>query len=189
METVVSVFKSRSAAEQAAHDLMKSGVFNDRIIFLTGEHAEGEVDSLPTTDAEAEGMGKTMGSYLGGVMGASAGLSLGSVLASLFVPGVGPIMAAGIGAAAVLGLGGAAAGATVGDSTEKALSTGVPRDDVPLYHELLRQRRSLVLVSADSEQAIDLAQSVLKDHGGQDVEDERKEIQDSRPGGEMRRAS
>src|SRR5262249_5746794 len=107
--------------------------------FLTGLDSAAQTTSLPTTDAEPEGIGKAMGVLVGGAAGASTGLALGSALASLFVPGVGPIMAAGIGAAAMLGLGGAVAGAKLGHESEDALDEGVPKDDIFLYRQLLKR--------------------------------------------------
>ena len=104
MDTIVGVFRTRVAAAQALNGLLQNGVPQQAIIFLTGDQSQAEIASVPTTDAESDGMGKTLGSYVGGIMGAGAGLYLGSALASLAVPGVGPILAAGIGAAAALGL-------------------------------------------------------------------------------------
>src|SRR5437667_9720573 len=106
----------------------------------------------------------------------AAGLYLGSALASMAVPGVGPILAAGIGAAAALGLGGAAVGGTVGNATEHAMDEGVPRDDVAVYRELLKRRRSLVIVNVDSGELVDRARSVMQQNGTEDVETFRKEI-------------
>ncbi len=157
MDTIVGVFRSRVAAAHALNGLLGNGVPQQSIIFLTGDQSQAEIASVPTTDAEPDGMGKTLGSYVGGIMGAGAGLYLGSALASMAVPGVGPILAAGIGAAAALGLGGAAVGGTVGNATEHAMDEGVPKDDVVVYRELLRRRGSLV----------------------EDVETFRKEIKDA----------
>jgi hypothetical protein len=57
----------------------------------------------------------------------------------LLVPGVGTIFAIGKGAAALLGLGGAAAGASLGEASEQAADIGVPKDDTFLYRELLKR--------------------------------------------------
>ena len=99
MDTIVGVFGTRVAAAHALNGLLGNGVPQQSIIFLTGDQSQAEIASVPTTDAESDGMGKTLGSYVGGIMGAGAGLYLGSALASMAVPGVGPILAAGIGAA------------------------------------------------------------------------------------------
>ncbi len=114
-------------------------------------------------------MGKTLGAYVGGVLGATGGLTLGTVLTAMVVPGVGPILAAGYGAAALLGIGGAVAGAAVGSSSEHTLDLGVPRDDVEFYRELLRHGRSLVIANVDADDKRAAAEAVLRRHGSHDV--------------------
>ena len=99
MQTVLGIFTRRESAEHAIEQLIGSGISPERIVFLSGERPDMELSTVPTTDTERDGMGKTMGTFVGGVTGASAGLGLGSAMASLMVPGVGPILAAGIGAA------------------------------------------------------------------------------------------
>src|SRR6266699_2373412 len=179
MDTVVGIFRSRVAADQALNGLLENGVPQQSIIFLTGDQSQAEIASVPTTDAESDGMGKTLGSYVGGIMGAGAGLYLGSALASMAVPGVGPILAAGIGAAAALGLGGAAAGGAVGNATEHAMDEGVPKDDVVLYRELLKRGRSLLIVNTDSEELATRARAVMLQNGTEDIETFRKNLQDA----------
>jgi len=97
MFSVVGIFPGRVPAGAAVQALVGIGVPPQAIIFLSGESAISEAESVPTTDAEADGMGKTMGAVVGGSAGVGAGLALGSAVASLMVPGVGPIMAAGLG--------------------------------------------------------------------------------------------
>jgi len=178
MQTIVGIFRTRAAADQALNGLLKNGVPDQSIIFLTGDQPQAQVSSVPTTDAEPDGMGKTLGSYVGGIVGAGAGLYLGSALASLVVPGVGSILAAGIGAAAALGLGGAGAGGTVGNATEHAMDEGVPKDDVVLYRELLKRGRSLVIVNTDSDDLAATARSVVQQNGTEDIETFRKNLKD-----------
>ena len=146
------------------------------ISLLSGESGESQVDTLPTTDAERDGMGEAMGGLIGGAVGAGAGLSLGSAIASVFVPGVGMIFAIGIGAAALLGLGGAAAGATVGEASEHATDIGVPKDDTFLYHELLKRGRSLVIVNTDNSDLGSAAHNIFERQGTEDIEDARKMV-------------
>jgi hypothetical protein len=89
---------------------------------------------------------------------------------------VGPIFAIGLGAAAVLGLGGAAAGAKAGDVAEHAMEDGVPKDDVQFYHAALRRGHSLVIANVDSEGHLETARRVFKQHGSEDVDALRKEL-------------
>jgi len=88
-------------------------------------------------------------------------------------------LAAGIGAAAALGLGGAAAGGTVGNATEHAMDEGVPKDDVVLYRELLKRGRSLLIVNVDSEELAAAARAVMQQNGSEDVETFRKNLHDA----------
>jgi hypothetical protein len=176
MYSAVGIFASRAQAEKALRELQDAGVRQRSVIFLTGERAESELNEVPTTDAERDGMGPAMGAVLGGAVGASTGLTLGSVVASLMVPGVGPIMAAGLGAAAVLGLGGAVAGGEIGNEAEKNLDIGVPRDDVLFYRELLKRGRSLVIVNTDREEEYATAKDVFSQTGGEDVNLVRHEL-------------
>jgi hypothetical protein len=101
-------------------------------------------------------------------------------VASLFVPGVGPIIAAGMGAAAALGLGGATAGASIGHASEDAMDEGVPKDDVFFYRHLLKQGRSVVLVNCDEQEQVAPVRRLLDESGSKDVEVARKQWQESR---------
>jgi hypothetical protein len=189
MHNVIGIFLECERADLAVREVLQAGIPQERIIFMSDLDAAAQAESLPTTDAEPEGMGKAMGEYLGAVTGASAGLAMGSALASLFVPGVGPIMAAGIGAAAVLGLGGAAAGAKVGHASEDAMDQGVPKDDVLLYRGLLKQGRSLVIVEAENEHQISTSAEILKMNGSEDVDESRRKWRTASHEEQVRRAS
>jgi hypothetical protein len=177
MQSIVGIFRSRVAAEQAVRGLTARGISPQAILFLTRESGSTQVENLSTTDAEPDGMGETVGAVVGGAVGTGAGLSLGSAIASLLVPGVGTIFAIGLGAAAVLGLGGAAAGASVGDASEHAMDMGVPRDDVFFYRELLKRGRSLVIANVEIEDQAAAAHEIFQARGGEDVDAVRKDIQ------------
>jgi hypothetical protein len=81
----------------------------------------------------------------------------------------------GISAAALLGVGGAAAGAAIGKETEKALDQGVPPDDVLFYRELLQRGLSLVIASVDTDASAAATRAVLHNHGAEDVDAARRE--------------
>jgi len=176
MYSAVGIFAARAQAETAFIKIRNAGVAEKSVIFLTGEKSESELNQVPTTDAERDGMGPAMGAVLGGAVGASTGLTLGSVVASLMVPGVGPIMAAGLGAAALLGVGGAVAGGEIGNEAEKKLDVGVPRDDVMFYRELLKRGRSLIVVNTEHEDEYARAKDVIAESGGEDVKTARHEL-------------
>ena len=179
MQSVVGIFANKAAAEQAARELLLRGVPGQSVVFLTGMSGQSQVEDVPTTDAEPEGMGKAVGAVVGGAAGIGAGLSLGSAAASLFVPGVGAILAVGLGAAAMLGVGGATAGAAIGDASEHSLDIGVPKDEVFLYRSLLRRGRSIVIANVESTEHVQLAQDVFRELGGEDVEAARREMRNA----------
>jgi hypothetical protein len=174
MQTEVGIFNSRQQAEQAIHSLLSSGIPESAITVLAGEDAN--VEQLPTTDTEADGMGKTMTGFLGGAAGLGAGFGLGTAAASMLIPGIGPVIAVGVGAAALLGAGGAAVGATLGDSNEAALDQGSPKDDVFLYHELLGQRKVLVLVNSDSLEEASGSRRIFDEQGSENIERARSTL-------------
>src|SRR5205085_9972676 len=99
---------------------------------------------IPTTETEPPGMGEELGGAIGAGIGVAGGVSAGTAVASLLVPGVGPVLAFGLLGAALLGTYGAAAGALAGEALEKGMYQGVPRDELYVYEEALRRGRSVV---------------------------------------------
>lgn len=189
MKSAVGIFHSVGSAQQAVEGLLNVGVARESIIFLSNEAAvdggvastptatKEKLDRVPTTDGERDGMGRAVGAVLGGAVGCGAGVAGGAAIASLMVPGVGPILAVGLGAAAVLGLGGATAGATAGHRIEHALEHGVATDDVKFYHAALRHGLSLVIAHVDSEGQLAAAEKVFKQHGSQSVDALQRELE------------
>lgn len=174
MQSVLGIFSSRMTAEHAVQGLLAVPIAPQAIVLLSGESGKAQVESLATTDAERDGMGEAVGGLVGGAVGTGAGLSLGSAVASLLVPGVGTIFAIGLGAAALLGISGAAAGATLGEASEHAADIGVPKDDTFLYRDLLRRGRSIVIANVESEYQASSAHSVFRRLGAEDVDEARK---------------
>ncbi|CAN5813746.1 hypothetical protein BH20ACI3_BH20ACI3_31720 [soil metagenome] len=175
MEAIAGIFDSRSDAERAVYGLRSAGIATDRIAFLTPGTSDEKVESaVPTTDTEQPGMGKAMGGAVGGAMGVAGGASLGAAAASLLVPGVGPVLAAGIIGAAILGLGGAATGAVAGAAMENELATGLSRDELYLYEDALRQGRSIVVAYAEDENADERVHNVLAQAGAESIDAARE---------------
>jgi len=75
-----------------------------------------------------------------------------------------------MGAAALLGLGGAAAGASLGEASEQAADIGVPKDDTFLYRELLKRGRSLVIANVDDPDLASVAKAVFERQGSEDID-------------------
>jgi hypothetical protein len=158
MIPVVGVFKSRYAAERGIDRIMTLGVIRERINILTPASSDRQVASVPVSDSEQPGMGAAIGEVVGGALGVAGGFGGGAALASLLVPGVGPILAGGLIGAGLLGLGGAAGGAAAGEAFEDSVS-GIPRDELYVYEDALRQGRTVVIAEVAEER---LAEAVRK---------------------------
>ena len=172
MAIVTGVFKSRADAEAAADELRAARIESDHIGLLTPDMTESELEAkAKITDSERPGLGKAMGAVVGGAMGVAGGATLGAAAASLMVPGVGPVIAAGVLAAALLGTAGVATGAVAGDAAEEALGEGLPHEDLFIYEDSLRRGRSVVV--AFVEDGEDPARDIMRRHGSLDVDELR----------------
>jgi hypothetical protein len=196
MESIVGIFNSPGVAEQAVEDLIERDIPEQSLTLLSSKElhpsrvrttvekpdlaaSESTLDKVPTMPAESSGSGKTSGATVGGWIGGAAGFTAGATAASLMVPGLGVIFAAGLGAAALLGLGGAAAGSKLGDTVEDEVDKGVPKEEVEFYRELLRRGRSLVIANVRSGSDISTVREVFRQLGSEDTETARRELRNA----------
>jgi anti-sigma B factor antagonist len=153
LPTSIGIFTSPELAERAVHELLATRVARESISLLTPEAAREHAHST----------GKKVGAYVGGAIGTSTGLSLGLAAATLVVPGIGPVLAIGLGAAALLGFGGITAGKSVGSGLDalnhEERAASLP--DVGFFHDLLRQNRSVIVVETEDISAHARASLVL----------------------------
>jgi hypothetical protein len=174
MITVVGIFTSSAGVECAVERLRTLGIPQEHINCLFPGATISELDSIPTTDAEQPGMGKVVGAVVGGVHGAFGGLA-GAAVASAVVPGIGPVMAIGLTAAALLGLGGAVAGAVAGGALEHTLDVGLPKDELYIYEDALRQGRIVLIVLATDTNQADVVREVLASAGAESLDAAREQ--------------
>jgi hypothetical protein len=175
MNTVAGIFTSRAEAERAFESLRSSGIGEDSISLLTPGTTQQEIDaSVPTTETEQSGTGTAFGGAVGGALGAAGGLHLGAALASLFVPGVGPILAAGLVGAALLGAGGVATGMAAGGALEDSMAKGLPHDELFVYEDALRKGRSVLIVVADDEEKAESVRGLLAGAGAESLDAARE---------------
>jgi hypothetical protein len=174
METAVGIFKTRSQAEQAAHELKRCDVPPGHIQLLLPETAAADIRKLPTDDSEQPGVAKAVGGVVGGAVGASVGMGIGAVAASLLVPGIGAVTAVGLAAAALLGTGGAIEGAKAGEAFEEKTEEGLPKDEVYLYRDALAHGHAVVFVLADSKEEADRAELTMKSAGAESLDAARE---------------
>jgi hypothetical protein len=166
MQTVAGVFSRRDHAERAAAELEALGIPRDRITLL----APGtEPRRVPTDEGEPPGIGTALGAVVGGATGAAVGFPLGAAV-TLLVPGVGAVIASGLIGAVLLGAGGAAVGATL----EESLMTGLPRDELFVYEDALRQGRSVVVALVENTELAPRARDTLARAGAETTDAARE---------------
>lgn len=171
MQAVTGVFRSQDDAERAVNQLRKLGIAENRIGIVRPGGAPGRLEAgVPVTDTEDPGMGRAMGAAVGGAMGAAGGATAGLAVASLAIPGIGPLIAFGMVGAALLGIVGAAAGSAVGDQVEEELGEGISHEDVYLYEDALRHGHSIVLAYVEEDEQADRAEEVLNAAGAEDLD-------------------
>jgi hypothetical protein len=170
MRTTVGLFASRSDAEDAVARLRAAGVPPDRINMLAPGTPERELRRVPTTDAEQPGVGPTLGGVVGAAAGAAGGIHA-AVVASVLMPGVGPVVALGLLAGALIGAGG---GVAIGSAVEGALEGGVPKDELFLYRDALRQGRTVLFVVGSDDDEAALAHRVLYEAGAESLDAARQ---------------
>lgn len=184
MESIVGVFKSVSSAEHAAEELRERGISEQSMTLLSNQAPtrgdvgrgdvrranENEIQHVPTQEVKNEGSGKEVGANLGAWIGGSAGFAAGATAATLMVPGLGAIFAIGAGAAALLGLTGAAAGTKIGEVAEKEATAGIEKNDADFYRELLRRGHSVLVVNAETPELAGRTREIFRRHGSEDPE-------------------
>lgn len=174
MSTVAGIFNSSADAESAVEALRMAGIDEERVSLLTPGTSDSQLDDVPTTETEQEGMGKAVGGVVGGALGIAGGGALSAAAASLLIPGVGPVLAAGLVGAALLGAGGAATGMAAGGALEDSMAEGLPHDELFVYEDALRRGRSVVLVVADDEVSEGIARDLFKEAGAESVDAARE---------------
>jgi hypothetical protein len=171
MQAVTGVFRSQDQAENAVKQLRSLGIPDKRIgIVRPGGASERLEAGVPVSDTEEPGMGRAMGATVGGAMGAAGGATAGLAVASLVVPGIGPLLAFGMVGAALLGVVGAAAGSAVGDTVEEELGEGIPHEDVYLYEDALRHGHTVLVAYAEEGDQADRAAEVMEAGGAEDLD-------------------
>jgi hypothetical protein len=171
--TVTGVFRSRGRAENAAVELRQMGLRSVNLL-IPGDTA-AQVSAVPTSETEQPGMGKAVGGVLGGALGMAAGMELGAAAATILIPGVGPVLAVGLAAAAILGVGGAVGGAAAGAALEKDSTAGLPADELFVYKDALKQGRSVIFVEARDEDEAAQANNALAIAGAESIDAARDE--------------
>jgi stress response protein YsnF len=183
MKTVIGLFDDFQTAQNAVQSLVNRNFSRDDISVAANNTAAGinadTLENAPQGEGRKEAMaeGAKTGAGTGAVIGTGVGGVLGLLasLGTIWIPGIGPIVAAGPLVATLTGAGiGAAAGAAVGGLVGALTQVGVPEHDAHFYAEAVRRGSALVIVRAEDNRVDDIAE-VLSEHGAVDV-DKRREF-------------
>ena len=156
--TVVGVFETRARADQAVAELKRAG-FDDDDIGMVHRDSEGKTVKTGAADDTHAGEGAAIGAAAG-----AGAMALGSLAISLgVIPVIGPILAVGPLAAALIS---AAGGAAAGGLGGALIGWGIPEEDASYYENEVKAGRFMVTVEAKDR--VTEAQAVLRRGGGFD---------------------
>jgi hypothetical protein len=163
----VGVFSTRREAELALEELRDSGFSMDKVSVIARDgDRENDIANVEVEDHDRVGnkadAGATTGAVTGGVLGGVTGLLVG--LGALAIPGIGPIMLAGVEATALAtALAGGAIGAAAGGLVGGLVGLGIPEEQAKVYSDRVTQGDYLVIVDG-TEAEIERAHQILQSH-------------------------
>ena len=158
--TVSKLYDSYSQAQRAVKALEQAG-FSSSEVSLISRYRD---DNTLADDAS----GTTTGATAGAVVGGGAGLL--AALGVIAIPGIGPLVAAGVLATTLVG---AAGGSVVGGLIGALTDYGVSEEDAHVYSEAVRRGSSLVTVRTDDDRSAK-ADAILNTHTPVDVGQRRQ---------------
>ncbi|WP_036487983.1 glycine zipper family protein [Myxosarcina sp. GI1] len=183
------VFKSREDIENALRALKDNGFNMDNVSLLArdleGVESADEVTEQHGNEAsEGAGIGATTGTVLGGIGGFLVGAGV------LAIPGVGPVLAAGVGISEIAAtLAGAGIGAAAGGIVGALVGLGIPEEKAKVYEDRIKAGDYLLMVTG-TENEVESAASILRDRHIQEFEiydardldnQDREVVNDNRP--------
>lgn len=161
--TVSRLFDSYSQAQAAVEALEHAGFSNSEVSLVSRYRDDN------TLVGDDEGSNTATGATTGALIGGGGGLL--AALGLIAIPGIGPLVAAGVLATTLVG---AAGGSVVGGLIGALTSAGVSEEDAHVYSEGVRRGSSLVTVSTDDARAAK-AESILNSHKPVDVRQRRED--------------
>ncbi|HEY9638110.1 MAG TPA: general stress protein [Coleofasciculaceae cyanobacterium] len=164
------VFSNRKEAEQTLSELKTSGFPMDNVSIIARDAQQGE--ELGGAEVTPRIGNKDVGGATGVVGEIATDSALGAVLVglgSLAIPGVGPIIAAGSVATALVATVASTGveAAAIGGLVRALTDLGIPEEQARVYSDRLHQGHYLVIVDG-KEDEINRAESIFSNRGIQD---------------------
>lgn len=161
------VFSSRQEAEQALNELKSSGFPMDNVSLIARDAEQGE--ELGGAELTPRVGNKDVGGATGVVGEIATDSALGAVLVglgSLALPGIGPIIAAGSVATALVATvaGTGIEAAAIGGLVRALTDLGIPEEQARVYSDRIHQGDYLVIVNG-TEDELNRAESIFSNRG------------------------
>ena len=160
--SVTHLFDDYGQAKTAVTALERAG-FTSSEISLVSRYSDDNT-LVDGDEVSSTATGATAGALVGGGGGLLAALGL------IAIPGIGPLVAAGVLATTLVG---AAGGSVVGGLIGALTNAGVSEEDAHVYSEGVRRGSSLVTVTTDDARA-SKADAILNAHKPVDVRQRRE---------------
>lgn len=162
----IGVFPNYRDTEIALRELKNSGFSMEKVSVIVRDgdrHDDIAGVEVEAAEGNQADQGATAGAVTGGALGGLTGLLVG--LGTLAIPGVGPILLAGVEATAIATtLAGGAIGATAGGILGALVGLGIPEEKAKMYSDRVSQGDYLVIVEG-SESEVNRAASILSSRG------------------------
>ena len=160
--TAAGLFSQQEDLERVLHELKSSGFMPEQVSLVARD--KGVTREVVETTGMGVGDGAGVGAVAGGITGGLLGWLLG--IGALAIPGIGPIVAAGVLATTI---GGAAIGAAAGGLVGALVDLGIPEDEATLYQEGVGQGGTLLTIHANSDAQLYEANDIMRRNGGSEV--------------------
>lgn len=166
MKLLVGIFPSPTAAAGAVRELREAGLAENQLLLTAQLPESTDPQAVATAEPESPpgACGLTEGHMAGALTGFAGGL-LGGAAVSLFVPGIGPVLA--LGAVALSTLLGVTAGGVIGGVVQSTFTPELPYDHRFVYIEALRLGHWLVIAEPYDEGQKEATERILTRFGAE----------------------
>lgn len=179
-KAVTAIFKDQEQVDRAIRKLLDIGVTREDISIIGRNFQSSTRVTGILTKGDVIRGGLINGAIYGGLFGSA--LSLLTGIGVLFIPFVGPVVAAGPIGAALLGAAGGAIAGSAGAGIASVFATmGMPEDKVNTYQTRV-QAGEFVVVAEGYTQQINQIENILREAGGEEIAVTEQTLPREKPG-------
>jgi len=153
--SVIALYPDFESARRAVEALVDAGFKRDHISIVANDADQKYASEFKASGNDDDDVKSGQGARFGAVVGGLIGLGVA------LIPGIGPVLAAGPLAAAVMTGIGVAAGAATGGVAAGLIDLGMPEEDAQKYAEGIRQGGTLVTINLDNDEHVARAESIM----------------------------